>query len=593
MRLAGGLLAALVALALLPAAASAHAMLERSSPERGAALARAPRQVSFTFSEPVEASFGAVRVFDAQGRRVDLGRVERPPSRPQEVAVGLRGGLDSGTYVATYRVISADGHPVSGGLTFTVGAAGGRPAEDVAQLLAGSRTGPVTETAAGLARGLTYLATALVLGGLAFLLVVWLPALRGLGRAGTGWLAASAAFAQSLGRTIALAAALGILAGVAGIALQGAVAAGTSAWAALDAGVLRDVLATRFGWVWALRIAAFAVLGALVAARSGAVVPALRAATVGAAGAALPTPPRRLVALGALPAAFLLLAPALAGHAAASSPSALLVPLDVVHVAATSLWLGGLAVLLAVVPAATRRLPTGERSALLAGVLVRFSPLALACVVALLLTGVGQALLHVDRWGALLDTGYGRAVLAKVLLLAALAALGAVNRQRVVPRLRALAAHGEATGAPGRLLRRTLRGEVALLAVVLGVTAALVSYAPPDVGDRGPVSTSARLGPLRLEATVDPARAGANTLHLYVLRAADGAPFRGTKELGVSAALPARGIGPLAAQPRPAGPGHFIVDGLPLAPRGEWELRVTDRVSDFDEYEARLRVPIR
>ena len=62
---------------------------------------------------------------------------------------------------------------------------------------------------------------------------------------------------------------------------------------------------------------------------------------------------------------------------------------------------------------------------------------------------------------------------------------------------------------------------------VLGVTAALVSYPPPDSLAGGPFGGSATLGPLRLEATLDPARVGPNELHLYLLRASDGTPFDG------------------------------------------------------------------
>ena len=81
--------------------------------------------------------------------------------------------------------------------------------------------------------------------------------------------------------------------------------------------------------------------------------------------------------------------------------------------------------------------------------LLRFSPLALACVVALAATGVLQALIDMG-WSlsALTDTPFGRAVLIKVALLVALVGLGAVNRQRVVPGLRRLAAGASRPARP-------------------------------------------------------------------------------------------------------------------------------------------------
>ena len=77
-------LAALVALLLalaIPATASAHARLESTSPQAGAGLDRAPSAVTLRFDEGVETAFGALRVFDASGKRVDDGQVARPTGR--------------------------------------------------------------------------------------------------------------------------------------------------------------------------------------------------------------------------------------------------------------------------------------------------------------------------------------------------------------------------------------------------------------------------------------------------------------------------------------------------------------------------------
>ena len=129
--------------------------------------------------------------------------------------------------------------------------------------------------------------------------------------------------------------------------------------------------------------------------------------------------------------------------------------------------------------------------------------------------------------------------------------------------------------------------------VVLGLTAALVSYAPPSALSAGPYSHTERTGPLEIEMTVDPARAGINAMHFYVFAARDGAPFAGTKELTVEARLPAKGIGPLRAELHRAGPGHYVADAMTLAPAGRWRVTVTDRVSDFDEHTATFTVPVR
>ena len=125
-----------------------------------------------------------------------------------------------------------------------------------------------------------------------FLAAVWLPGLRAAGRpAGVG--DASHAFARRFGRLAVATVALGLVTTALGIVLQGANAGGTSFWAALDPAVIGDVLGTRFGTVWGLRLLAWLLLGALaLAAVAGARLPVLPACVLGAAGLAA----RRLAA---------------------------------------------------------------------------------------------------------------------------------------------------------------------------------------------------------------------------------------------------------------------------------------------------------
>jgi copper transport protein len=537
---------AALALGLAASSAFAHATLERSTPERGAVLDRAPRHVSLEFDEPVEAAFGAVRVFDGRGSQVPTGPVRRSGTT---VAVGLP-ALADGAYTVTYRVISADGHPVSGGLTFQVGDEVTAPPQEVAALLEGTSAGPVTHAALGIARGLGYLAIAVGIGGLAFRLLCCADA--------------------PVMPLVAGAIALGVVAGTAAIVLQAAIAGGTTAWSALDPSVVREVLGTRTGGWLGVRVVAWIVLGV---------------------GLLLP-----VRWLAAIPAAVLVAGPALAGHATAQAPVAVLAPLDVVHVAASSLWIGGLVALLLAMPLAVRRLEAPAHTRLLSGALARFSSLALWSVLALAATGAVQAVIHLD-WSLapLTDTGFGRALLVKTALLALLVGAGALQRRRILPALRAHAEGGEAPGGAGRLLRRALRAEVVLVLGALAVSAILAGSPPPRAAaaSAGPFSADVAIGPQQLQLTVDPALAGANEVHLYLLDARTGAPFMGSKELRIDAALPAKAIGPLRLDARPAGPGHWVVAGAPLAPAGTWRIRVTNRVSEFDEYETKVEVPVR
>jgi copper transport protein len=545
------LLVALVGLAAFPAGATAHATIEETAPERGAALAAPPREVRLHFSEPVEAAFGAVRVFDADGSRVEAGGAFHPGDRGDTVAVRLRGNLSDGSYTATYRVISADSHPIAGGFTFSVGEGRG-PTQTVDELLAGSGSGPVTATALAVARAVQYAALAVSLGALLFLLLCWSPAAAGA--------VATAALRSRLRRLLAPAAAAGLASAVAGILLQGATAAGTSLWSALDATTVEEVLGTRFGTWWGIAALAWvAVLG------------------LGIRGAAL------------TPLLVLALVPALSGHAGTESPAALWIALNLLHVLAISAWVGGLAVLVLAVRSATAVVDPAGRTALLAATAGRFSTLAGAMVAVVLLTGIVQALAAIDDPSQLIQTAYGRAVLIKVVLFLGLVGLGAINRTRSLPGLRA------STGTPGAagvLLRRVLRAELAVAVVVLGVTGALAGYQPADTVSAGPFSGTAQLGPARMELTVDPARAGANELHLYLFDRRTGAQWDRPKEVRLQATLPDEGVEPISLEPRKAGPGHYVAAAATFAPAGDWRLTVIARVSDFDEFRTQVTIPI-
>ena len=348
LRIAAVALAALLAPA---GTAHAHALLEGTIPERGAVVERAPDRVVLRFSEPVEIAFGAVRVFDAKGEQVQAGEPFHPSGRGSEVAVRVARDLPDGGYTATYRVVSADSHPVSGGFVFSVGSEAAAPASSVADLLGDDKAGPVTSVAFGAARAVEYAAIALGLGVLAVLLLAWLPALRATAGADAPWRSAAAAFARRAQRLLVIAAAAGAAAALLALALQAATAEGASLWAAL--GDTPQVLDTRFGVVWGLGALAWVLAGVLAAARRAA-VPALRPATVGAAGSALPGPGPWTAAL-AVPLLALALLPGLGGHAGVQDPVAVLLPANVLHVLAAGAWIGGLAVLVLALPAATRR----------------------------------------------------------------------------------------------------------------------------------------------------------------------------------------------------------------------------------------------
>ena len=559
---------AFIAIALAPASAFAHAQLLGTQPVSGTTLQTTPRQVIFEFNQAVGGTIGAVRVYNAAGKEVDSGDVSHPHGNEHWMGVGLPSHLPDGTFTATYRVVSADTHIVYGGLVFNIGHAS-KASQSVAGLINRNKSGPVTNVAFGVVRALAYLSLSLLIGTLAFLLVAVAPAVREDERLGEAF---AGAFARRIRRILTLAVALGVVVSVLGILLQGAEASGLSLWSSLKSNVLSSTLDSRFGWVWGVRAIDWLVIGAaLVVARRR---------FLG----------RALIALGA---AYLVITPALAGHASIQSPVAVFFPVDVLHVGAASLWVGGIATIVFALPAATRALQPAQRTPLLLATLVRFSPLALASVIVIALSGVVQAYIDVRSLGALTTSTYGALILIKTMLLGILIGLGAVNRERIIPTLKRLSGSGATPGGTGVLLRRTTRGELAAMASVFAVTAALVAYAPPIDAASGPFSLNTRFGPAELEMYLSPARIGPNAIHLYMINAKTGTQFTATKQLTVTAELPSKSIGPLQLKAYISGPGHYTIPAAVLSPAGTWTIEIVDRVSLFDEYIKQIKVAIR
>ncbi len=527
-------------------AASAHAELITTEPANDSVVDTSPERVSLRFNEPVETAFGAVRVFDADARRVDEGRLERPAA--DTVGVALEPSLPRGTYTVTWRVVSEDAHPVAGAFVFHVGAAGANP-EGIASEVLDSGTPRHVNVLFDVVRFLDFALLLLAVGGTLALALV----LRDAGAVRTRLTGALAI------------ASLGLAAvAVTGIVLQGAKAGGFGLADAFNWDVVSAVLETRFGRV---------ALGQAVAA----VLLAALALTVRRRGEGAALLDGALIVAGAL-----VLTPALAGHASVSGAVAFVA--DVAHVQAGAAWVGGLAFLvLALVWAG------GERWTLAARAVPRFSTLAVLSVAVLLVAGVVNGYLQVRAWRGLWETTYGLLLLAKVALVLPLLALGAYNNRYAVPRLRA----GRASKAEQRRFLRVAGSELALMAAIIAVTAVLVTEPPAraEVAPQGPYATTAQIGDLELNLVVDPAVAGSNQIHLY-LTTPTGQPTD-VAEATVAATLASRRIGPLLFPTHRAGPGHFIAHGAQLTLAGDWQLRVDTRRGEFDAASATVSVPIR
>ena len=112
----------LIALGLLIASASpvfAHAHLKNSQPVAGSTVEKAPTELTLRFSERLEPAFCNVKVVDAAGNRVDLGKAAHDSVDPNVLHVAL-GPVSSGSYTVVWRVVATDGHAMTGTFAFTI-----------------------------------------------------------------------------------------------------------------------------------------------------------------------------------------------------------------------------------------------------------------------------------------------------------------------------------------------------------------------------------------------------------------------------------------------------------------------------------------
>jgi copper transport protein len=541
------LLALVAALVLGPAGpASAHATLVASDPAEGAVLETAPDLVSLTFSEAVTEVPDGVAVFDAEGRQV----AAEATVDGARLGVGLTEEVGAGTLVVVWRVLSEDGHPVGGSLSFSVGAPSAEvvPPPDVP-------TGePAVPPALSTVRVVGYVALLLAAGLVGFALLV-LPA---------GSPAAQGR--RRLVRTARVAAAVAALAWLAAVPLSAVYQLGGGA------GSLAD------GATWsALPLSEYAVL---VAVAIGAPLAA------GLLGDGSPGRARAAVALVAAAAA--VGAPALTGHTRAASPEALAVAADVVHLLAGSVWLGGLVALALVLPELAGR---GEEGA---EVLARFSGAAAGVLAALVATGTVLAWRILGSWSGLVETSYGQLLLAKIAAALVVVALAAWNRFGLLPLLRRAARRRDRRAAARQVVGTTV-AEASVLVVVLLLTGVLVDRSPEETTDdtapawaTGTGVHTATLGDIEVTATIAPHTTGPNTLTLE-LRDADGAPTEGLEAPRARLSTPEVDLGTIPLEAALAGTYTAQVV-LPTA--GTWELQVSLRTSEFDNPVATLQFPV-
>lgn len=505
----------------------AHANLLRSDPPASATLDRAPAVISLWFSEPVEPDFSSINLLDGKGSAVKTPASAIDPADQKHMMLAP-GSLPDGVYTVSWRAISAaDGHATNGSFAFAVGSVTG-----LAALAA-----PDTETIPPLSapvRWFDILALTLAVGSVAFAVCVECAPMQ----------------EQRMRRLMWIGWGLLAVASVVLLLYQAMQATSAGLIASLPA--LGEVLfGTRFGTLLIERLVVWIVMGiALVRRRYG-------------------------IALAA--GGVILLTHAVYSHASVTYDVLPSVAADWLHLAATALWVGGLAQLINVL------LSLRGAKQPLAPLVARFSNYARICVIVLVVTGLYSAWLEVGSVSALIDSLYGRALIAKSILFAPLLLIAAVNLF-VVPR-------GLQSG--NRVWAKRLRALVgAEIALTLGIFAAVSVMASADPAR---ASLASRLPPsdhtiadyqvvddIHIHLDVIPGWVGQNQFVVTLLDL-NGNPVDDASLIRLRFTNLSQNIGQSEIRPKHISNGQYIISGTNLSVPGTWRARVTvQRPDKFD-----------
>ncbi len=523
-------------------AAWSHAVLLGSTPAAEASLDVSPKEIIFNFNENVGPIF--IKVLDRTGKEVGNPGEWRVDGN--DVLMSLNDELPNGTYIATYRVISADTHPVGGSVVFAVG-------EEVASMgdvasAGGETSGWVIPVAIN--RYIQYGAMLLAAGAALFIVGMSVPG-------------AVEPSVYKMGRTSAAVAAVTY---VLALGFGGAemMLGGPTAIFSMDA--------------WSQSMASTLAPSALIG------IPGLLVLFIafgkGPEGKSSPL----LIAGAAIAVASFLVT----GHAATAAPVWLMAPMVAVHLFCAAFWIAALYPL-----AKTAQVAEVTEAG---AVMTQFSERAVWTVGALFLSGAVITWIQVEGPQNMLTTDYGLRLTAKIAIFVMLLGLAAMNKMVLTPALE------KSDAAASGKLRRSIKFEYAAMVLIIGAAVSLTLATPPratmdmegggGMAMGGGFTTSVIKGKYTAEVSVDPAGTTASNMVMVTFRDDAGNPVE-MVDVTISWALPTAGLEGIDGRGEMVIPGmyHFMFDQLIIP--GEWDARIDAFVDDFDKQIFRTTVPIK
>lgn len=491
--------------------ALAHGELLDSEPAAASVLVESPSQIVLHFNESIESVFAEIRVLNSVGVEIESGEARRD-SGDHSIVRATPPHFEPGSYVVVWRVTSADGHPVQGAFPFYIGTQNASVSELVATYLHSYHADPSGNKVGTLLRWIVYVGVIVLIGSLVMSGMLKRPSdldpravLVTLG----AWL--FAVFGSSLT-----------------FITYGPNAAGTSLY---DLSLVADTLRTTFGRATAARLI---LLGAT----------------------ALLFYFRHLISRRFWLACSLILGVgivatlSLSGHPVVQRPAWFSVVIDIAHMSAVSVWIGGIALLCL---GGNRWYHESD------GELVRrFSAIAIWMVVVIVATGVTQAWLMMDGFGNLFTTNFGRTLLVKTTAVAVLVSLGLLSR-------RTLKLNGPLS------VKRVVGTELFLGLIIVAISALLIGTPPRQSQAAEPFTVTLVRSSVIADVTITPARVGQAELHIIVTP--PGGALGQVISVGARMSQPERNIPRIPIALVKIGPNHFT-GIVSIAYAGSWDLEI-------------------
>ena len=509
-RISGAVIASTVlTLAFIPGIASAHAILESSSPEASTLLASSPKEIRLDFDEQVEATLGDVRIYDSEQREVSKSNTERSASDTSVVTAEVP-TLKNGVYVVVWRVVSADGHPVTGAFPFEIGTKStGTSAALLEEVLNRTETTSPLGNPMSALRLLGFLALILLSGCVSLL---WRSPILGNARVRKTLQYSSVSIAVS---------SLGLL------FMQGPYTAGKSWGSLLDSVLIGDVTQTRLGLALFIRVICAFAWGVIAITASASVSRRWRISVIATAIITITTY-------------------AASGHQSAGTLPGIFVPLDMIHLAAISTWVGALLAL-----AVVSKGNNVENEA------KRFSQMATWSMPVVVVTGVVQGLHLIGGISTITQSSFGKLLLVKTLLVVGVVAFGS--------KARATLQSGSFSS-----ITKIIRWESTLVVLVLAVTSLMVAQSPNTMPTT-PIAYSATKVQNGIVAELSVVPAVVGTAEVHVILTPPGGSLTPAESVTVQFDLPSRNIPAIPVSMTEIGPNHWI--GIVQFPfSGAWNM---------------------